>query len=124
MGCVPQAKRIADLILKDLVPNGKGKQLVEVLDFLAARCFGHLPPSHAPLARKMQVPSYIGAGGSINCDHEARMPQKFRDVAHSVDKSSCRESCDNATRGRRAWPQLGLRAGLHSKETSRTCNFD
>ncbi len=74
---MPQAKRIADLILKDLVPNGKGKQLVEVLDFLAARCFGHLPPSHAPLARKMQVPScFTGAGGSISCDHEARISQR------------------------------------------------
>lgn len=50
--------------------------------------------------------------------------REIRDIAHSTDTFSCRESCDNATRGRRAWPQLGLRAGLHSKETSRTCNFD
>lgn len=52
---LPQASRLSDLILKDLIPNGKGRQLVEVLDFVAARCVGHLPVSHQPLASKMQV---------------------------------------------------------------------
>lgn len=54
----PQATRLADLVLKDLIPNGKGRQLVEVLDFVAARCVGHLPLSHQPLACKMQVERY------------------------------------------------------------------
>lgn len=53
--CEFQATRLADLVLKDLIPNGKGRQLVEVLDFVAAQCVGHLPLSHQPLASKMQV---------------------------------------------------------------------
>ena len=43
------------MILSDLVPNGKGRQLVELLDFLSARCFNHLPPQYQPLASKIEV---------------------------------------------------------------------
>ena len=50
-----QATRLAELILADLVPNGKSRELMEILRWLQLNCVGHLPLSHQHLARKLEV---------------------------------------------------------------------
>jgi hypothetical protein len=52
---VTQATRLAELILADLVPHGKSRELMEILRWLQLNCVGHLPPSHQHLARKLEV---------------------------------------------------------------------
>lgn len=56
---VTQATRLAELILADLVPNGKSRELMEILRWLQLNCMGHLPLSHQHLARKLEVPTAV-----------------------------------------------------------------